>query len=95
VDGLNIVRVIVSPSSAHAFGMDMIGYDVGVLGEFLLTKGANALLCHDLPVKQFPHFAIRAEFPVPPGMMRILNAPNTHLVLASFSRDCLSSAAEM
>jgi hypothetical protein len=93
VDGLNIVRVVVPPSTAHAFGMDMIGYHVAVIGEPLLAEGADTLLGDDLPIQELPHLAVRTEFPVSPGMMLIFDAPNAHLALALFSWDYLSSAA--
>jgi hypothetical protein len=91
---LNIVRVVVPPCSAHAFGMDVIGHHVAVVSEPPLAESANALLGDNFPVKELPHFAIGAEFPVSPGMLRILDTPNSHLALAPFSWDCLSSTAE-
>ena len=94
VDSLNVFRVIVPPCSAHAAGMDMIGYYVAIVGEPLFAESAETILHGDLPVEELPHLAIRAEFPVPPGMMWVFDAPNSHLALASFSRDCLSSTAE-
>ena len=72
----------------------MVGDDVAVVGECFLAEGAYAILGDDLPVEEFPHFAVGTEFPVSPGMMRIFNAPNAHLALASFSWDCFSAAAE-
>lgn len=93
MDGLNIVRVIVPPSSARAFGMDMIGYDVAIVSELLLAESADALLGDDLPIQELPHLAIRSEFPVSPGMLRILDMANTHLAMAFFSGYGLSSAA--
>ena len=94
MDRLNVFRVIVPPCSAHAAGMDMIGYYVAIVGEPLFAESAETILHGDLPVEELPHLAIRAEFPVPPGMMWVFDVPNSHLALASFSRDCLSSTAE-
>jgi hypothetical protein len=74
--------------------MDMVGYDVAIVGEWFVTKGALATLGGNLPVEELPHFAVGAEFPVSPGMMRIFNAPNAHLVRPFLSRDCFSAAAE-
>jgi hypothetical protein len=85
--------MIVSPSTAHAAGMDVVGYDVAIVGEPLLAKGAYTVLGGDLPVEELPHFAIGTKFPVSSGVMRVLNAPNAHLALAFLSRDCLSAAA--
>ena len=72
----------------------MVGDDIAVVGERFLAEGAYAILGDDLPVEEFPHFAVGPKFPVSPGMMRIFNAPNAHLALASFSWDCFSAAAE-
>jgi hypothetical protein len=95
MDRLNVIRMIVSPRSAHTAGMDMVGYDVAIVGEWFVTKGALATLGGNLPVEEFPHFPVGAEFPVSPGVMRIFNAPNAHLAMALFSWDLLSSAAEV
>jgi hypothetical protein len=73
--------------------MDMIRYHVAVIGEPLLAEGADALLVDDLPVEELPHLAVRAKFPVSPGVVRVFNAPNAHLALAFLFRDCLSTAA--
>jgi hypothetical protein len=74
--------------------MDMVGHDIAIICERFVAKGAFATLGGNLPVEEFPHFSVRAEFPVSPGMMRVFDAPNSHLALASFSPDCLSAAAE-
>jgi hypothetical protein len=74
--------------------VNVVGYHVAIISERFVTESALATLGGNLPVEEFPHFSVGAEFPVSPGMMLIFNAPNTHLALASFSRDCLSSTAE-
>jgi hypothetical protein len=74
--------MIVPPSPVHAAGMDMIRHHVSVVGQLFIAEGAYALLGDNLPVEKFPHFAVRAEFPVSPGMMRVFDAPNAHLALA-------------
>ena len=93
MDRLNVIRMIVSPRSAHTAGMDMVGYDVAIVGEWFVTKGALATLGGNLPVEEFPHFPVGAEFPVSPGVMRVFDAPNAHPTLALFFWDCLSAAA--
>jgi hypothetical protein len=72
----------------------MVGYDVAIIIERYVTKCALATLGGNLPVEEFSHFAVGAEFPVSPGVMWVFNAPYAHLALASFSRNCLSTAAE-
>jgi hypothetical protein len=90
---LNVFRVVVSPCPAHAEGMDMVGYYVAVIGERFVTEGALATLGGNLPVEEFAHFTVGAEFPVSPGVMRVFDAPNAHPALTILSRDCLSAAA--
>jgi hypothetical protein len=70
--------------------MDVVGDHVAVFGEPLLAEGAESIL---LGVEELPHFAVGPKFPVFPGMMRVFDAPNSHLALAFFSWDCLSAAA--
>jgi len=72
----------------------MVGHDVTIISERFVTEGALATLGGNLPVEEFSHFTVGAEFPVSPGVMRVFNAPYAHLALASFSRNCLSAAAE-
>ena len=72
----------------------MVGYYVATIIERFVTKCALATLDGNLRVEEFSHFAVGAEFPVSPGMMRVFDAPDSHLALASFSPDCLSAAAE-
>jgi hypothetical protein len=74
--------------------MNVVGYDVVIISERFVTEGVLAALRDNLPVEELPHFTVGSEFPVSPGMMRIFNAPNAHLALASFSWNCFSAAAE-
>jgi hypothetical protein len=64
VGSLNVIRMIVSPRSAHAAGTDMVGYDVAVVCELFMADGALAFLGKNLPVKKLSHFRIRAYFPL-------------------------------
>jgi hypothetical protein len=73
--------------------VNVVGYYVAVVGELFFAESTGTILHCDLPVEEFPHFAVRTKFPVSPGMMLILDAPYTHLALTILSRDCLSAAA--
>jgi hypothetical protein len=64
VDGLDVVRVMISPRSAHAAGIDVVGHNVAVVRELFIADGALAFLDKNLPVKQLSHFRIRAYFPI-------------------------------
>ena len=56
---LDIVRVIVSPRSAHSLRILVVWNDVAVIREFVVADRAYAALLPDLPVQQFPHFGGR------------------------------------
>jgi hypothetical protein len=53
---LHIVGMVVSPCTAHSFGLDMVGYDLAAIGEGSVADRAFSVLLHDLTVQQLPHF---------------------------------------
>jgi len=67
---LDIVRMIVSPRTAHAFGVFfVIRNNIVVIREFEMTDRAYATLLPNLPVQQLPHvcrLSDYAEWTVPP-----------------------------
>ena len=67
----------------------------GGIREPFLAEGAYAILGDNLPVEELPHFSAGAEFPVSPGMLRVLDPADAHPAPALFSWDLLSSAAEV
>ena len=93
MDGLNIVGAVVSPSSSHAFGFDMVGHDLVVIRESCSADCAFPVLLDDLSVQQLPHLGWRTEFAISPGVVRILDALNTKLKSAFFS-GLVATAAE-
>jgi hypothetical protein len=95
VDSLNVVRVIISPRSAHAAGIDVVGHNVAVVRELFIADGAPAFLGKNLPVKQLSHFRIRAYLPITARVMGIVDPTDSQLALASFCWDRLSAAAEL
>ena len=60
---LDIVWMIVSPRSAHPFGIPVVRNDVVIVGELLVADGAYACLLSDLHVQQFPHLPPAIEVP--------------------------------
>jgi len=94
VDRPNVVGMIVPPRPSHAAGIDVVGDDVAIIGEPPLAEGAYALLGDDLPVEELPHLAVGAEFPVSPGMVRVLDTPYADLAPTLFPWHGISSAAE-
>ena len=87
--------MIVPPRSAHASGTDVVGYDVAVVGEPFLADSALAALGQNLPVHQLPHLGVRADLPISARVLGIVDATDSQLALASFSRDRFPAAAEL
>jgi hypothetical protein len=85
--------MIVSPGPSHSFGIDVVGHDVVVIGEFQMAERAFPALVDDLAVEQLAHFCVGAKFPVTPRMMGILNPLHTHLLRFAGFRDRLPTAA--
>ena len=48
---LDIVGMIVSPSSSHTPGMDVIGHDIVVVGEGLKANGTFSVLLDDFAIE--------------------------------------------
>jgi hypothetical protein len=75
--GLDVVRMIVPPASAHSLRTFMVGDDVGIVAEVLVANRADARLFSDLAVHQFPHFRRRSQFPISSRVVGILNSLNS------------------
>jgi len=50
MNGLDILRVVVSPGPSHAFRLDMVGHDFATIQELLMADCAFPVLLGDLPV---------------------------------------------
>ena len=57
---LDVVRVIISPSSAHSFRIPVVWNHIVIVCELFVTDGAFPVLLDDLPVEKFPHFGRRS-----------------------------------
>ena len=90
---LNIVGMVVSPSPSHAFGLDVVGHDLGTLHEGCAADRTFPVLLADFSVQQLPHLGWRPQFAISPGMVRIFDALNTKLKPTFFS-SVLATAAE-
>lgn len=55
VHGLNIVRMIITSCPSHSPGLDMVGDDIGAVGEWLMANSAFAALFHDLAIQQLTY----------------------------------------
>jgi hypothetical protein len=81
--------MVVSPTSAHAFGISMIRHGIAEIGEHLVAYRTFAALLPDLSVQQLPHFGRRMQFAISPRMVSIfdpLNAKAPSTFFSSFSR---------
>jgi len=56
MDCLDILRMVVSPSSAHAFRISVIRDDIAVIEKFFATYRTFPALLADLAVHELPHF---------------------------------------
>ena len=71
----------------------MVGYDVAVIRERRLTNRTLPVLFDDLAVEQFPHLRFRAEFAVPPGVMRVFDPLHAKMSDSASLLDRLATTA--
>jgi hypothetical protein len=53
---LDVVGMVVTPSSSHAFGIPVVWNDVVVVRERFAAEGTDLILLDDLAVQEFAHF---------------------------------------
>src|SRR5579864_4692061 len=70
---LHVVRMVVSPSSSHSFGILVVRHNVVVVGEFFVAYGTLAVLLDDFALKQFPHFCRRSQLSITSRVMWIFD----------------------
>jgi hypothetical protein len=73
----------------------MVGYDVAVICELFMADTALAALGQNLLIHQLPHLGVRADLPISARVLGIVDATDSKLALASFSRDRFPAAAEL
>ena len=76
---LDIVRVVVSPRPSHTLGILVVWHNVAVVRKLFVADCTFPILLDNLSVQELSHFCGRPEFPIPPWVMWILNAPYTKL----------------
>jgi hypothetical protein len=52
---LNIVWMVVSPSSSHTFGLFVVWHDVVVIRELFVADCTFPVLLDNFSIQQFPH----------------------------------------
>lgn len=85
--------MVVSPRSAHAAWIDMVGHDVAVVGELTLADAAFPVLSDHLFVQQLPHLAVGADLAVSARMLWILDSSDAKLSGSSLLRGQFPSTA--
>ena len=93
MDCLNIVGVVISPRSSHAFGLDMVGHNLVVIRESCIADSALPFLLDDFSVQQLSHLGWRPYLPISPWMVRIFYALNTK-PKSAFIPSLLATAAK-
>lgn len=74
-------------------GMDVIGHDVVVVAECVLTDAAPSVLLDDLAVEQLPHLSVGTEFTEASGVMRVFDTLHAHLFGAALLGNHFSATA--
>ena len=90
---LNVVGMIVPPGSAHASGLFVLGDDLAVIVELLLTDCALPVLLKNFLIQQLSHFPRAPPFPVASGMVDIFDPPQSRGNKHPFCRELLVSRA--
>jgi hypothetical protein len=90
---LDILGMIISPSTPHPFWLDVVGDDLVVIRKGLLADSAFSVLLNNFPVQQLAHLCGRPEFAISPRVVRIFDALNPKLK-SSFFPVLLATAAE-
>ena len=90
---LDVFGAVVSPSSSHAFGLDVVGHNLVEISEGCPADCAFSVLLDDLSVQQPSHLGSRPYLPISPWMVWIFDALNTKLKSVFFPR-LLATAAE-
>jgi hypothetical protein len=93
VDSVDILWMVVSPRPSHSSRIDVIGYDVAVVGERHLTNCALPVLFDNFAVEQLPHLRFRAEFAIPSRVMRVFDPLHPKTSHSASLLDRLAAAA--
>jgi len=93
---LDIVWMVVPPSSAHSLRILVVRNDVVVVGELFVADGAYTSLLSDLTVQQLPHLSWRSKFPISTRVVRILDPLHPHPYCPGlvFFWDCFSATTK-
>ena len=94
VNSLNVVRVIISPGSAHSPRADMVWNNVTVIREIGAADAAFTALGNDLSIEQLAHLSVRAELAVTSRMKWIFYSADAELSTCLRFRNYFPSATE-
>jgi hypothetical protein len=94
VSSLNIIRVIISPSPAHASRVHMVRHDFALIRELSFTDATLAALENGFSVEQLSRLRIGAAFTIPSRMKWIFDSTDAELSYCLRLRSYFPSAAE-
>ena len=89
---LDIVRVVVSPRSAHPFGIPVVWNDVVIVGEFFVADRTYSGLFPHLSVHQLSHFSRRSQFPIAARVVRIIDSLHSQSYESGFGKGFAATA---
>jgi hypothetical protein len=70
---LDIVGMIISPSSSHSSGILVVWHNVVVVRELMVADCADSVLFGDFPLQKRPYFGRGPEFPISSWVMRVFD----------------------
>jgi hypothetical protein len=94
VNSLDIIRMIISPSSTHSPWADMVWNNVTVVRELGAADATFTALGHDLSIEQLSHLPVGTELSIPSLMKWIFDPPDAELPCCLHFRNYFPSAAE-
>lgn len=94
MNGLKVLRMIISPGPAYSPWADMVLYDMAIVSELSFADAAFTALGNDLSVEQLSHLSIGAEFARSSRMKWIFDSTDAELSYYLRFRNLFSSAAE-
>jgi hypothetical protein len=85
--------MVVSARSSHPSRINVVGYDVAIVGERHLANGALPVLLDYFSIEQFPHFRFGAKLAVSTRMVRVFDTLHSEPSDSPSLRNRLAAAA--
>jgi hypothetical protein len=85
--------MVVSSRPSHSSRIDVVGYDIAIVGEGHLANSTLSVLLNDFSIEQLPHFRSGAEFAVSSRMVRVFDTLHSELSDSSSSLNRFAATA--